>query len=105
RPLSAQALSTLLDRKPQLLRSLAAQLFPPPLKPIDPAERLGIDLSSLHTLEEFRSLLPTVLAAVMCGEITPNEAARLARQARTRLRTLRSLARSERRQAVGRTRF
>jgi hypothetical protein len=43
RPLSAQALSHLLDRKPYLLRPLAAQLLPPPLRAIDPAERLGID--------------------------------------------------------------
>jgi len=48
RPLSAQALSDLLDRKPHLLRPLAMQLLPRPLKSIDPAERLGIDLSSLH---------------------------------------------------------
>ena len=44
RPLSPQALSYLLDRKPHLLRPLAMQLLPPPLAPIDPAERLGIDL-------------------------------------------------------------
>src|ERR1700738_2838818 len=36
RPLSAQALSDLIDRKPQLLRPLAAQLLPP-LAPFDPA--------------------------------------------------------------------
>jgi hypothetical protein len=48
RPLTAQALSDLIDRKPHLLRPLAAQLLPPPLA-IDPAERLGIDLSSLRT--------------------------------------------------------
>ena len=47
RPLSAQALSHLLDRKPYLLRPLAAQLLAPPLRAIDPAERLGIDLASL----------------------------------------------------------
>jgi hypothetical protein len=44
RPLSAQALFNLLDRKPHLLRPLVLQLLPPPLAPIDPAERLGIDL-------------------------------------------------------------
>src|SRR5215469_7102851 len=33
RPLSPQALSNLLDRKPHLLRPLAMQLLPPPLKP------------------------------------------------------------------------
>jgi Family of unknown function (DUF5681) len=46
RPLSAQVLSNLLDRKPHLLRPLVLQLLPPPLAAIDPAERLGIDLSS-----------------------------------------------------------
>jgi len=43
-PLSAQSLSDLLDRKPHLLRPLAAQLLRPPLAALDPAERLGIDL-------------------------------------------------------------
>src|SRR5215469_4110098 len=43
RPLTAQALSDLLDRKPHLLRPLAAQLLPPPAA-FDPAECLGIDL-------------------------------------------------------------
>jgi len=79
RPLSAQALSDLLDRKPHLLRALAVQLLPPPLKPVDPAERLGIDLSSIHTAEDLRQLLPKVLAAIAHGEITPAEGARLAR--------------------------
>jgi hypothetical protein len=99
RPMSPQALSDLLDRKPHLLRPLAAQLLPPPLASIDPAVRLGIDLSSLRTAEDFRRLLPTVLAAVARGEITPAEAARIARQVRARLRALRRLARMERRLA------
>jgi hypothetical protein len=38
-------LSALLDRKPQLLRPLAAQLMPPPVAAIDPTQRLGIDLA------------------------------------------------------------
>ena len=41
RPLSAQALSHLLDRKPYLLRPLAAQLLPPPLRAIDPGSASG----------------------------------------------------------------
>jgi hypothetical protein len=93
RPLSAQALSDLLDRKPQLLRPLAAQLLPPPLAAIDPAERLGIDLTSLRTAEDFRQVLSTVLAAVSRGEIAPAQAARIARRGRARLRTVRRLAR------------
>ena len=99
RPLSAQALSDLLDRKPHLLRPLAVQLLPPPRKPIDPAERLGIDLSSLRTAEDLRELLPKVLAAIARGEITPAEGGRLARRARTRWRAIRRLARFQRRLA------
>jgi hypothetical protein len=97
RPLSAQALSSLIDRKPHLLRPLAAQLLPPPLAPIDPAERLGIALSSLGTVEDCRQVLPKVLAAIASGEITPAEGARLARRVRTRLRAIRRLARFQRR--------
>jgi hypothetical protein len=44
RPLSTLALSDLLDRKPHLLRPIAAQLLPLPAA-IDPVERLGIDLA------------------------------------------------------------
>jgi Family of unknown function (DUF5681) len=99
RPLSARALSNLLDRKPHLLRPLAAQLLPPPLTPVDPAKRLGIDLASLHTAEDFRQLLPTVMAAIARGEISPGEGMRIARRARTRLRAIRRLARFERRLA------
>src|SRR5262249_2133236 len=59
RPLSPQALSQLLDRKPHLLRPLVLQLLPPPLAPVDPAGRLGIDLSSLGTVEDFRRCYPS----------------------------------------------
>jgi len=97
RPLSAQALSKLLDRKPHLLRPLVLQLLPPPVAPIDPMERLGIDLSSLRRVEDLRQLLPTVLAAIARGEIAPAEGARLARRVRARLRAIRRLARIERR--------
>jgi hypothetical protein len=94
RPLSAQALSDLSDRKPHLLRPLAVQLLLLPLKPIDPADRLGIDLSSLRTAEDLRELLPKVLTAISRGE-----GARLARRMRTRFRAIRHLARFERRLA------
>ena len=93
RPLSAQALSDLLDRKPHLLRPLAAQILPPPLASVDPAERLGIDLPSLRTVDDFEQVLPIILTAVAHGEIAPAEAARIARRVRTRLRALRRLAR------------
>jgi len=69
RPLSPQALCDLLDRKPDLLRPLAAQVLPPPRAATDPAERLGIDLPSLRTVEDFRQVLVTVMTAVARGEI------------------------------------
>ncbi len=87
RPLSAQALSDLLDRKPHLLRPLAAQLLPP-RGAIEPAEHLGLDLSSLRTVDDCREVLATVLAAVARGEIAPAEAARIARRVRGRLGAL-----------------
>jgi hypothetical protein len=59
----------------------------------DPAERLGIDLTSLRTVEDLRHGLSTVLAAVSRGEIAPAEAARIARRGRARLRAVRRLAR------------
>ena len=99
RPLSAQALSHLLDRKPHLLRPFVAQLLPPALAAIDPAERLGIDLSSLCTVEDFEQLLPAVLAAIACGQIAPAEGARIARRVRARLRAIRRHARFQRRLA------
>ena len=60
RPLSAQALSDLLDRKPDLLLPLAAQILPPPVAATDPAERLGSDLSSLRAEGDIlRTLAPS----------------------------------------------
>jgi hypothetical protein len=64
RPMTAQALSDLIDRKPHLLRPLAAQLLPRPLASIDPAERLGIDLSSLRAAEDFLQVPTSVLTMI-----------------------------------------
>jgi hypothetical protein len=90
RPLRAEALSDLIDRKPHLLRPLAAQLLPPPLPSTDPAQHLRIDLSSSRTVEDIRQVLSAVLAAVARGEIAPTEAARIARRACARLRAVRA---------------
>jgi hypothetical protein len=98
RPMSPAALSDFLKRKPWLLRPLAAQ-FLPPARRIDPAERLGIDLVSLRTTEEFQQALSTVLAAASRGEITPAEAGGIGRRVRARLRAQRRLARLARRMA------
>jgi hypothetical protein len=93
RPLSAQALSDLIDRRPHLLGPLAAQVLPPPLPSTDPAEHLGIDLSSSSRVEDARQVLATVLAAVARGEIAPAEAARIARRVCARLHSVRRPAR------------
>jgi len=94
RPLSARALADLLDRKPHLLRPLADQLLPSPRTAIDPAKRLGIDLSSMRTAEDCRWVMPTVLAAIARGEITPAEGADIARRVRAWSRWVRKLARA-----------
>ena len=94
RPLSERALADLLDRKPYLLRPLAAQLLPPPRTAIDPAKRLGIDLSSMRTAEDIRWVMPTVLAAIARGEISPAEGADIARRVRRWSCWVRKLARA-----------
>ena len=72
---------------------LAAQLLPPPLPPADPAKHLGIDMSSLQTIEDARQALAAVLAAVASGEIAPAEAARSARRVVAQLRAVPAPAR------------
>ena len=94
RPLSPQALADLLARKPHLLRAIADQLLPPPRTAIDPAKRLGIDLSSMRTAEDCRWVMPTVLAAIARGEITPAEGADIARRVSAWRRWVRKLARA-----------
>jgi hypothetical protein len=93
RPLSAQALSDLIDRRPHLLGPLVAHLLPPPLPPTDPAKHLGIDVPSLRTIEDVRQMLSAVLAAVAIGEVTPAEAAHIARRVRARLRAVQHFGR------------
>jgi hypothetical protein len=91
RPLSAKVLSDLLDRKPHLLRPLAEQLLPPRAA-IDPALRLGVDLSSLRAAEDCQRVLAAALAAVARGEITPGDGARVASRVDAALRAIRRSA-------------
>jgi len=77
----------LTERKRYLLLPLL-RLVLPPARPIDPAKRLGIDFSRIHTAQEIAAMLNTVLDAVCRGEITPGDGARLARRARKPLRTI-----------------
>jgi hypothetical protein len=86
RPLSAQALSGLIDRKPHLLRPLANQLLPRAF--VDPAERVGIDPSSLRTPEDCRRMLAAILADIARGRIAPADGARIAKRVGARLRAV-----------------
>jgi hypothetical protein len=61
----------------------------PPLASTNPAKHLGIDLSSLPTVEDVRQMLSAVLAAAASGGISPAEAASIARRACARLRAIR----------------
>lgn len=105
RPLTLQAwaanpaaAAALVERKPWLLPPLLDQVLPPRRAP-DPAERLGIDLARLRSPQDAARILGLVLAAAARGDIAANEAARIARRVRTRLRALRRLGRVQRRLA------
>ncbi|HVH77368.1 MAG TPA: hypothetical protein VM755_20820 [Stellaceae bacterium] len=100
RPLRPKALSAFLDRKPHLLLPLARQVLPPRAAPIDPAERLGLDLSAVKSPDSFRAALVRIIAAVAAGEISAREGGRLVRRMRARLRLLRRLARLQKRLAL-----
>ena len=100
RPLTAQALSDLIDRTPHLLRPLAAQLLPTPLASIDPAKRLGIDLPPLRKDADFLQVLTSVLTVIARGEITPAEGVQIGKRVDARLRASRRLARLMRRTAI-----
>jgi hypothetical protein len=75
------------------LRPFVKQLLPPPVSLRDPAERLGIDVAALRTVEDVQRVFGTVLAALAQGEIAPREGLRIARRVRTRMRGLRRFAR------------
>lgn len=93
-----QGVLALVRRKRWLFRPLLAQVLPPRAE-IDPAERLGISVRSLHDAADFERAMQVVCAAVFAGEIGPGEAARLARRVRARMRAERRLARVQRRLA------
>jgi len=74
-----QGVRAQLDRKPWLPRPLLARVRPP-ARAIDPAERLGIRLSSLRTPEDFQQALRKMWGALAAGEIAPADAERIARR-------------------------
>jgi hypothetical protein len=104
RPPRPGAVEALVRRRPYLLRRFAQQLLPPPRGPLDPAERLGIDLAAYHTPDELRLLLGKLCAAISRGELAPAEALQIARRMRRRLRAERRLKRLARRLTLARRR-
>jgi hypothetical protein len=91
RPPKPGALEALLDRKPYLFRRFAQQLLPPARGCIDPAERLGVDLSLFRTPADLQRLLGKLCEAVSRGQLAPVEALRIARRVRRKLRAERRL--------------
>src|SRR5580704_5528521 len=99
RPPKPGAIEALVRRRPYLLRRFSQQILPPPAAPLDPAERLGLDLSQFRTPEELWRLMATLLAAASHGEIAPAEALQIARRVRRRQRAERRRMRIDRRLA------
>ena len=86
-----EAVSALFDRRPHLLPPLAMLALPPPVRPVPPADRIGLDLAAVRTPQDAAQALSAALAATSRGEIAPAEALRIARQVRRRLRAGRRL--------------
>ncbi|HEX6441357.1 MAG TPA: DUF5681 domain-containing protein [Stellaceae bacterium] len=99
-----EAARAVAKRRPWLLRPLLMQALPPPVGAQDPAERLGLRISSVRTPDDAQRMLLHVWTALSRGDIGTGEAARLARRVRGQLRLQRRFERIARRlsRAVGR---
>ena len=99
-----EAARTVAERRPWLLRPLLVQTLPPAVGAQDPAERLGLRISSVRTPDDAQRMLLKVWRALSRGDIGTGEAARLARRVRRQLRLQRRLQRIARRlvRAIGR---
>jgi phosphomethylpyrimidine synthase len=82
-------LAPLVRRRRYLMRPVLSLVLPPPARPSDPGERLGIDFTRLRSAPEVAAALRRVLAAIGGGEIAASEGLRLARRARKPLREMR----------------
>jgi hypothetical protein len=82
-------LAPLIARRRYLMRPVLDLVLPPRAARLDPAERLGVDFLRMQTAAEIAAALHRVVAALGRGEITPAEAACLARRSRQPLRAVR----------------
>jgi hypothetical protein len=80
-----EACKALFGRQPSLLRRLLRQILPP-ASVRDPAERIGLRLSSVRTPQQARRAIKQIWAALARGDLGTAEAARLARRLDARLR-------------------
>ena len=80
-----EACKALFRRQPSLLRRLLRQILPP-ASARDPAERIGLRLSSVRTPQQARRAIKQIWAALARGDLGTAEAARLARRLDARLR-------------------
>jgi hypothetical protein len=80
-----EACKALFRRQPSLLRRLLRQILPP-ASARDPAERIGLRLSSVRTPQQARRAIRQIWAALARGDLGTAEAARLARRLDARLR-------------------
>ena len=99
RPPQPGSVEALVQRKPYLLRRFAQQLLPPPRGPLDPAERLGLDLSAFRTPEELQLLVSRLWTAISVGDIAPDEGLIIVRRLRRQQRAQRQIKRLARRAA------
>ena len=80
-----EACKALFRRQPSLLRRLLRQILPP-ASARDPAERIGLRLSSVRTPQQARRAIKQIWTALARGDLGTAEAARLARRLDARLR-------------------
>src|SRR5438067_58299 len=80
-----EACKALFRRQPSLLRRLLRQILPP-ASARDPAERIGLRLSSVRTPQQARRAIRQIWTALARGDLGTAEAARLARRLDARLR-------------------
>ena len=80
-----EACKALFRRQPSLLRRLLRQILPP-ASARDPAERIGLRLSSVRTPQQARRAIKQIWTALARGDLGTAEAARLAHRRDARLR-------------------
>jgi hypothetical protein len=82
------------------LHPLLRAALPPRARPLDPAERIGVNPEAVQTPAQAERVLSEVWEALRRGEIGSGEAGRIARRPRAQLRLQRRYNRIVQRQAA-----